>query len=149
MPVLEQVSARIPPPLQIRVLGPDVGSPARTDLRRLFPGQRLSAARKNRLEHGGRVVALCGSRVVGLAAYESVDRELRVWDMGVDPQPACEAAVIAGELLDALELACMAGGARRIVLLPRTGLEEAELQRRGYRLLATRGTSPWFDKLFA
>jgi hypothetical protein len=136
-------------PMQFRVLGPDSGGPTPTDLRRLFRGQRMTAARRSRLGQSGRILAMCGTRVVGLAAYERSERELRVTELGLDHDSACGTDEIAGGLLDALELACMASGARRLVLLPRATLANALLRRRGYVSIAEGTAGTWFEKTFA
>ena len=91
--------------MNFKVLGPDADGVGAADLRRLFRGQRLTAARRNRLARGARILALCGSRVVGVAAYDRVDRDVRVYELGMDPESACGTDEIADGLLDALELA--------------------------------------------
>jgi hypothetical protein len=148
MPVSEYSGSGVPVPMQFRVLGPDSTGLSPTDLRRLFPGQRLTAARRNRLKQGGRILALCGVRVVGLAAYERTERELRVGEVGADPDSACGTDAIANGLLDALELACLAGGVHRLVLLPRAGLADSILRRRGYTAVAEVAAGTWFEKRF-
>jgi hypothetical protein len=135
--------------MHVRILGPDGGGPSLSDLRRLFPGQRISAVRRSRLERSGRILALCGSRVVGLAAYERTDREVRVLEVGMDPASPCGGDGISDGLLDALELACLASAARRLVLMPRTGFAPAVLVRRGYRAVAAGSAGSWFEKRFA
>ena len=134
--------------MHVRVLGPDGGGPSLSDLRRLFRGQRLSAARRSRLEQSGRILALCGTKVVGLAAYERSDREVRVHEVGMDLESPCGAEAIANGLLDALELACLASAARRLLLMPRTGLAAAVLSRRGYAAIANGSAGSWFEKRF-
>jgi hypothetical protein len=148
MAVTEFASRGGPAPMQFRVLGPDSAGLSPTDLRRLFPGQRLTVARRNRLVQGGRILALCGTRVVGLAAYERTDRDVRVGEVGIDPDSACGADAIANGLLDALELACLAGGARRLVLLPRAGIADSVLRLRGYTAIAEVAAGTWFEKPF-
>ncbi len=134
--------------MHFRVLGPDSGGPTPTDLRRLFKGQRMTAARRSRLGLSGRILSMCGTRVVGLAAYERSERELRVTELGLDQTSACGTDEIAIGLLDALELACMASGARRLVLLPRATLADALLRRRGYVSIAEGAAGNWFEKTF-
>jgi hypothetical protein len=136
-------------PMHFRVLGPDTGGVSATDLRRLFRGQRLTSARRSRLARGGRILALCGRRVVGLAAYDRTDRELRVEEVGIDTTSACPAAAIADGLLDALELGCVAGSVRRLVLLPRPGLFDDVIKARGYTPIAQVSTGTWYEKRFA
>jgi hypothetical protein len=135
-------------PMHFRVLGPDTGGVSIGDLRRLFRGQRLTPARRTRLEQGSRILALCGRRVVGLAAYDRSDRELRVDEVGIDGASACAPAEIADGLLDALELGCVAGSVRRLVLLPRTDLIDDVLHRRGYSPIARVTAGTWYEKRF-
>jgi hypothetical protein len=135
--------------MHFRVLGPDMGGVSAADLRRLFPGQRLSSARRRRLEHEARILALCGRRVVGLAAYDRTDRELRVEEIGIDTDSTCPAAGIADGLLDALELGCVAGSVRRLVVMPRAGLCDEVLQKRGYTPIAGAAAGTWYEKRFA
>jgi hypothetical protein len=125
-----------------------MGGVSVTDLRRLFPAQRLSSARRQRLEHEAKILALCGQRVVGLAAYDRTDRELRVEEIGIDTASMCPAAEIADGLLDALELGCVAGSVRRLVVMPRAGLFAEVLQRRGYTPIAGAAAGTWHEKRF-
>jgi len=132
-----------------RVLGPDAGGVSAGEIRRLFKGQRLTPARRGRLERGGRILALCGRRVVGLAAYDRSDRELRVEEVGLDTTSACPPAAIADGLLDALELGCVAGSVRRLLLMPRVGALDEVLQRRGYTAIPKGPGGTWYEKRFA
>jgi hypothetical protein len=134
--------------MHVRILGPDGGGPSLSDLRRLFPGQRISAVRRNRLEQSGRILALCGTRVVGLAAYDRTDRDVRVHEVGMDLDSPCGGEGISDGLLDALELACLASAARRLLLMPRTAFSPAVLVRRGYRTIADGSAGSWFEKRF-
>lgn len=135
--------------MQFRVLGPDSGSMAVTDLRRLFRGQRLTAARRNRLAQGSRILAMNGSRIVGVAAYDRADGEVRVYELGMDPESSCGTDEIANGLLDALELACMASGARRLLLMPRASLTGPFMRRRGYATIGEATGGAWVQKTFA
>ena len=135
--------------MHYRVLGPDSGGVSATDIRRLFRGQRLTAARRNRVAQGARILVMCGSRVVGIAAYDRSDVEVRVHELGMDTESACGTDEIATSLLDALELACMASGARRLVLLPRAVLNPTLTRRRGYLTLGEGGPHSWVQKTFA
>ena len=45
-------------------------------------GSGSTATRRSRLEQSGRIVAMCGPKVVGLAVYERADREVRVTKSG-------------------------------------------------------------------
>ena len=146
--MMSGAAAGVIAPMHYRVLGPDTGGVSVADLRRLFRGQRLTRARRSRLEQGSRILALCGRRVVGLAAYDRSDRELRVDEIGIDATSACAPAEIADGLLDALELGCVAGSVRRLVLLPRTNLMDDVLHRRGYTAIARVTAGTWYEKRF-
>lgn len=134
--------------MQVRVVGPDAASLTATDLRRLFRGRRLTPARRERLANSGRVVAACGSRLVGVAAYERLDGELRVHEFGVDGSASCTLDQVATALLDALEIACLAGGGRRLVLLPRAAIAAHLLRPRGFVTIAEGCAGSWFEKVF-
>jgi hypothetical protein len=135
-------------PVQVRVLGPDAASLTAGDLRRLFRGRHLTPARRDRLSNSGRVVAACGKRVVGLAAYDRVDDELRVHEFAVVDEAPCRMDEIACVLLEALETACLAGGGRRLVMLPRASIAERLLRVRGFLQVAEGCAGSWFEKLF-
>jgi hypothetical protein len=91
---------------------------------------------------------MCGRRVVGLAAYDRSDRELRVEAVGIDTDSACSPAEIADGLLDALELGCVAGSVRRLVLLLKTNLTDDVLRKRGYTAVAQVPSGTWYEKRF-
>jgi hypothetical protein len=134
--------------MQVRVVGPDSAGLTPTDLRRLFRGRRLTPARRERLAQSGRVTATSANRVVGVAAYERVDLELRVHEFGVDAVSPCDIEQIANALLDALEVACLAGGGRRLVLLPRAAISAALLHGRGFVNIAEGCAGSWYEKTF-
>lgn len=128
--------------------GPEGCALSPADLRRLFQGRRLTPARRERLAASGRVVARFGSRIVGLAAYETLGYEVRVHEFGADTGCPVPAEQIAGVLLDALEVACLAGGARRLVLLPRAVVLPGLLRARGFVTMAEGCAGSWFEKSF-
>lgn len=134
--------------MRVRVVGPDAADLSAADLRRLFKGRHLTPARRLRLSNSGRVLAVCGTRVVGLAAYERADGEFRVHEFGIDEQSPCCVQEIACVLVDALEVACLAGGGRRLVLLPRASAGEAFLRQHGYAPIAEGCPGSWFVKTF-
>jgi hypothetical protein len=149
--VSEQAPTGSPfPPMQVRVLGPDCAPLSASDLRRLFRGHRLTPARRSRLAQSGRIVAACGNRTVGVAAYDRADGELRVHEFGVDTTSTlCTEEQVVHALLDALEVACLAGGGRRLVLLPRAAIASSLLRRRGFVTIAEGCAGSWFEKTFA
>jgi len=134
--------------MRVQVLGPDAGDVSPADLRRLFKGRHLTPARRHRVSDSGRVIALCGSRVVGLAAYECTDGEFRVHEFGVDEGSPCRVDEIVSALIDALEMACLAGGGHRLVLLPRAATGTGLLRQRGYAPIAEGSAGTWFVKAF-
>ena len=136
-------------PVKLRVVGPDAACLSSADLHRLFRGRSLTPARRARLLNGGRVLAACGTRVVGLAGYERSDGELRVHEFAVDSTAPSPADEIATALLDALEMACLAGGGRRLVLLPRAASATHLLRARGFVPIAEGSAGSWFEKVFA
>lgn len=118
-------------PLCVVVAGPEREvTPA--DLRRLFRGDRLTPARRERLARQARVLVTCGTTVVGLAAYERVASELRVHEFAIDRDMPCDSLAVAESLLHAIELAGIAGGNRRIVITPRALAHAAALRESGY-----------------
>ena len=130
------------------MLGPDAACLTPADLRRVFRGRHLTPARRERLRQSGRVVAACGKRVVGVAAYERADDELRVHEFGIDDSAPCRMDEIAAVLLDAIEVACLAGGGRRVVLLPRAAIADHLLRVRGFVPIAEGGAGSWVEKRF-
>ncbi|MBI4477623.1 MAG: hypothetical protein HY654_10645 [Acidobacteria bacterium] len=118
-------------PVQIRVLGPDKHAVALADLVRLFPNVSLTRERSARVLEGPCFAAICGERVVGAAAYHRTDVDLRVTDLGVAAD-CCRRDDVISALLDALELACLAGGSERLVFRVPEELSPLVLQRRGY-----------------
>ena len=146
---LDQAAHSQPSRVKLRVVGPDAACLSPADLQRLYRGRSLTPARRARILNGGRVLAACGTRVVGLAGYERSDGELRVHEFAIDAGAPCPADEIATALLDALEMACLAGGGRRLVLLPRAASASDLLRARGFVPIAGDSAGSWFEKLFA
>lgn len=143
-------SSALPPPapLHVQVLGPDANDRGLADVRRLLSLRSSGRFRRDRLAHATRVVARCGAQVVGVAAYERVGAELRVLEMVVESAPAvCPTEVIA-QLLSALEMAALAGGCRRVVLLPAAVLAASALEPLGYRVMSESALGGWLEKTF-
>jgi hypothetical protein len=94
-------------------------------------------------------VAASAGRIVGIAAYERADGELRVHEFGVDTGATLYTTdQVVNALLDALEVACLAGGGRRLVLLPRAAIAGTILRRRGFVTIAEGCAGSWFEKSF-
>ena len=134
--------------LQVRVLGPE--SPALTPavLRHLFAGRSLSRARRERIAGATKVIAQHGTRILGLAAYERAGDELRVSELAVEPTLCFGVHDILEQLLDAIELACLAGGCRRLVLLPAAVVSTTPLERLGFQLITEGCAGGWLEKRF-
>lgn len=136
---------REPGRLEIRVTGPDTELLPDADLRRLFPGSSLTQARLERLRDWPRVSVVCGDRVAAVATCHKTDAEMRVPDIGLDCGCGCNPQVVVQALLDAMELAGLAGGCRRLVLMPPRDFPFI-LQRRGYQTISERCAGGWLEK---
>lgn len=135
-------------PLHVQVVGPDASDGLTADVRRLLAQRSSGRFRRDRLAHATRVVARCGADAVGVAAYERAGAELRVLEIAVDPvEPLCAHEVI-GQLLAALEMAALAGGCRRVVLLPAAVLGASVLEPLGYRVVSDGPLGGWLEKSF-
>jgi hypothetical protein len=142
--------------LDVRVTGPDCDELSDGELRRLFPGSSLTGSRLDRLRQWPRVVVTLGDDVVAIATCQKSGGEMRVPDVGLDvPVPdgnyavcRCSERDILNTLLDAVELACIAGGCRRVIVSPpRVSL--AFLERRGYVGVNERCAGGWIEKTLA
>ncbi|HXW07609.1 MAG TPA: hypothetical protein VD833_20405 [Vicinamibacterales bacterium] len=132
-------------PLDIDVQGPDGAPVPDGDLRRLFPGTSLTERRLERLRDWPRIVVRCGTRIVALATCKKTDVELRVPDLAFDPDCGCGHHEVLGALLDAVELAGLAGGCQRIIVMP-PHVSPAFLERRGYTAIRERCAGGWLEK---
>lgn len=134
--------------MRVQVLGPDSADVSAADLGRLFRNRPLTPARRRRLSGSARLIAVSGSQVVGLAAYERTGDDVRVHEIGLDEVSPSGADQIAGALIEALEMACLAGGGRRLVLLPRAALAVSSLLTRGFDSASQGGGQGWYTKTF-
>jgi hypothetical protein len=135
--------------LQVRVVGPESSAPAAADLRRLFSHRLLTRGRRDRLARSAKVVAAYEGRIVGLASFERTQDEIRVHEFAFEPDLCFSAQDILRQLLDALELACLASGGRRLVLLPQAVVAVSPLERLGYRLIHEGCAGAWLEKTFS
>jgi hypothetical protein len=94
------------------------------------------------------VVAYSGGRLVGLAAYERHESELRAYEFGVDEEASCGVPAVVATLLDALEVACLAGGCRRLAITLRAMAGEQPLLERGFHIAGPASSSRMFVKAF-
>jgi acetolactate synthase regulatory subunit len=135
-----------PTSLHVQVLGPDASERGVAEVRRLLSVRSSGRFRRDRLEHATRVVARWGAQVVGVAAYERVGAELRVLEMVVDSAPpVCHSEVVV-QLFSALEMAALAGGCLRVVLLPAAVLAASALEPLGYRVVNEGVPGGWLEK---
>jgi hypothetical protein len=131
--------------LDVSILSRDGAPVSDSDLRRLFSGGSLTAARLDRLRDWPRILVGCGDRLVGAATCQRLEADLVVPDIGICTDCLCPEHDVLNTLLDALEAACLAGGGRRLVLSPpRTAL--FLLQRRGYEAVSASCAGCWVEK---
>ena len=135
-------------PLEIQVQGPDGPAVSDGDLRRLFPRGALTDRRLERLRQWPTVTVSCCNRIVGLATCKKTETEMRVPDIAIDPDSDCGSYALLVALLDAVELAGLAGGCARIVVMP-PQISPAFLERRGYTAIRERCAGGWLEKSLA
>lgn len=139
--------------LHVLVEGPDVRGLSDADVRRLFPGRTLTGVRLNRLRNWPRVVVRVDDIPVGLATYTQTPFEMQIPDFAVSVPTAVSserarlAERVLDALLDAVELASLAGGCHRIVLIP--SVDGADLERRGYVVIREGCAGAWMEKSVA
>lgn len=139
--------------LDVLVEGPDVRGLADADVRRLFPGSTLTGERLNRLRNWPRVVVRVDDTPVGVATYTQTAFETQIPDFAVTIPPAVGsersrlAQRVLDALLDAIELASLAGGCHRVVLIP--SIAAAHLERRGYVAIREGCAGAWMEKSLA
>jgi len=133
--------------LRVQVSGADVEPLPAAEMSRLFPRLRPSSSRFDRLIRSARVVVRCGSRVVGFAALQRADHELRVIDLALVGTADHGVRDVLNTMLDSLETACLAGGFRRLVLPP-PPRAHLLLRRRGYELMHEGCAGAWVEKTF-
>jgi hypothetical protein len=95
------------------------------------------------------VLATHGPRLVGLSSFERVNDDVRVHEFAFDPDSQFSPHVILRQLLEALELACLASGGRRLVLLPQAVLAVSPFERLGYNLVNEGCAGAWLEKTLA
>lgn len=136
--------------LDVLVEGPDVRGLTDADVRRLFPGSTLTGVRLNRLRNWPRVVVLVNDTLAGVATYTQTPFEMQIPDFAVSIPLAVGAdrhelaTRVLDALLDAIEVASLAGGCHRIVLTPSTAV--GDLERHGYVVVTEGCASAWMEK---
>lgn len=95
-----------------------------------------------------KILVLRHSRVVGIVAYEPQEAELRVHELATADEIGCDPETIVNVTLDALELACLASGARRLVVTARAETCGPPLRRRGFVRIDEGCAGSWLEKTF-
>ena len=134
--------------LKLTVAGPEHEPLPADDIARLFGETSLGAARLDRLARWSRLIALCGQQPVGIVTYQGAAGEVRAPDFGLDLNGACDADAVVLAIAHGLEVACLAAGARRVVLMPPRGGEHA-LLRAGYVAIHEGCAGSWMEKNLA
>jgi len=132
---------------RVQVLGADAAPVPPADLARLFPRLRPFSPRFDRLAQSARIEVTRGDDLVGLAIYLRAEDELRVPELAIDPGPGNGRRDVLNTLFDALEVSCLAGGHRRLIVTPPPAAL-AMLQRRGYELVREGCAGTWLEKRF-
>ena len=138
-----------PTALDLRVEGPEVCGLNDADIRRLFPGP-TSGNRLNRLRNWPRVVIRVDGVPVAVATYTQTPIETHVPDFAVEIPAANDyehgslRRQVVDALLDAIEIASLAGGSRRIVIVPSGGIND--LLRHGYISVSEGCGGSWMEK---
>lgn len=138
-----------PVALDLRVEGPEVRGLTDADIRRLFPGQ-TTGERRNRLRNWPRIVVRIDDVPVGVATYTQTPIEMQVPEFAVEIPPATELnhpdarRQVMASLIDAIEIASLAGGCRRIVIVPTGRIKD--LLRHGYATVSEGCGGSWMEK---
>lgn len=137
--------------LDLLVEGPEAAGVSDADLRRFFPGSTLTGVRLNRLRNWPRIVVRLDGARVGVATFTQTHGETHIPDFavhlasGIRSDRSCLERRVLYALLDAIDLASKAGGCHRIVLI-RSGVAAADLERRGYERINEGCAGAWMEK---
>ena len=138
-----------PAALDLRVEGPEAPGLLEADIRRLFPG-RTTGERLNRLRNWPRIVVRIDDVPVGVATYTQTPIEMQVPEFSIEIPPAIESnhpdvrRQVMASLIDAIEIASLAGGCRRIVIVPAGAIKD--LLRHGYVTVTEGCGGSWMEK---
>jgi hypothetical protein len=111
----------------------------------------LTSARLNRLRNWPRVVVRVDDILAGVATYTQTPFEMQIPDFAIDipsalgPDRHGLAKRVLAALFDAIEVASLAGGCHRVVVIPSVGT--ADLERRGYVVVREGCAGAWMEKL--
>src|SRR5574338_642391 len=133
------------PAVKLAVAGPEHDQLASADVERLFASTTLGAARLDRLTRWSRLVASDGERALAVVTYQSAGAELRAPDFGLDAASCPDVVAVVSTIVRGLEVACLAAGAHRVVVMPPKGGEHA-LLRAGYVAIHEGCAGSWMEK---
>jgi hypothetical protein len=131
--------------LKLTVAGPEHDQLPVRAISRLFAANVLGDARLERLSRWSKLVAMCGRTPVAVVTYQSAGSELRAPDFGLDPSACCDVGAVVTAIAHGLEVACLAAGAHRVVVMPPKGGEQA-LLRAGYVAVHEGCAGSWLEK---
>jgi len=135
--------------LDLRVEGPEVPGLTDAEIRRFFPGP-ISGERLNRLRNWPRIVVRIDETPVAVATYTQTPIETQVPEFAVEIPRAIETnhpdarRQVMASLIDAIEIASLAGACRRIVIVPTGPIKE--LIRHGYVVVTEGCGGSWLEK---
>lgn len=146
---ITNLEVSLPKGITVCVLGAHTPLP-RGDIHHLLEtnGDRPRGSRLTRLTACSKILISDRGRVVGLAAYQNVRDELRVCELAISPDAVCEPEWIVDAALDVLELACLASGARRMVVTSRAATCLPALWHRGFTRIDGQSPRSWLEKRF-
>lgn len=134
------------PLLKLTVAGPEHEALPSAVVTRLFGEQGLGAARLERLARWSRLIAICGQTPVGVVTYQGAGSEVRAPDFGLDTGGCCDVNAVVAAMAHGLEVACLAAGGTRVVVMPPRGGEHA-LLREGYVAIHEGCAGSWMEKV--
>lgn len=110
----------------------------------MLGGARPHHPRGGGLERGRQMVAVRGGEPVGVAVFEIRDADLLVHLLAAAPAEQDE---VVPALIGALELACLAGGGRRVAVTGHADVDVVSLGALGYSVGAAR--AGWIGRRLA
>ena len=134
--------------LKLTVAGPEHEPLPPEIVARLFGEQAVGAARLERLARWSRLIASCGQAPVAIVTYQGAGGEVRAPDFGLDVKGCCDVEAVVSAMAHGLEVACLAAGARRVVVMPPRGGEHA-LMRAGFVAIHEGCAGSWMEKTLA
>jgi hypothetical protein len=134
--------------LKLTVAGPEHDPLPASDVTRMFGASALGTARLERLARWSRLIASCGATAVGVVTYQGAGGEVRAPDFGLDVSGACDVDAVVSAMVHGLEVACLASGAKRVVVMPPKGGEHV-LARAGFVAVHEGCAGSWMEKILS